>query len=271
MKSGIGYIRVSTQEQGRSGLGLSAQREAIQRFATANGYEIAPSDWFEEVASGKSATRPILNEAIRRARRTKGFVICAKLDRLSRNTHFVTGLLEHKGVKFRVADVGDEADNTFLRILAVFAEREREQIGERTRDALRAAVRERGVVLGNPTNLREAALRGAESNARQADEFASEILPRIMRIRAAGAKTFREIATALNALGVRTARHGDWHHESVRRLIERAERQAASCTNPPAPPPRRAPRAIRPTKVAADAATPGPNATFRRVNRHFLE
>lgn len=249
MRKAIAYTRVSTSEQGNSGLGLAAQRNAIESFARAYGYEITGNDWLEEIASGKTAAmakRPVLADAVRRARRSKATLIVAKLDRLSRSTHFVTGLLDDKRVRFRVADVGDEADNTLLRILAVFAEREREQIGKRTSEALQEA-KKRGVTLGNQTNLREVALRGAVTNARQADEFAATILPRIERIRAAGRTTYRDIANALNDLGVKTARDGEWHGMSVRRLIERAKGNQAdpASHDKPTPAPRSRKKRIR--------------------------
>src|ERR1700749_577879 len=146
MKNAIAYIRVSTQKQGKSGLGLEAQQALIQRFADQEGFQIAQT--FTEVQSGKDddTKRPQLNAALEAARKAKTPVIIAKLDRLSRDVHFISGLMKHK-VSFIVADLGADTDPFMLHIYAALAEKERRMISDRTKQALKAA-KERGVQLG---------------------------------------------------------------------------------------------------------------------------
>ena len=136
----IAYYRVSTQRQGLSGLGLEAQRHALA------GYDIVAQ--YTEVESGKKSSRPELAKALAHAKEIGATLIIAKLDRLARNVHFITGLLE-AGVPIECADM-PEADRTFLQMAAVFAEWEGRRISQRTKDALAAAKR-RGVKLGSPT------------------------------------------------------------------------------------------------------------------------
>jgi DNA invertase Pin-like site-specific DNA recombinase len=144
----VSYIRVSTQRQGRSGLGLEAQREAIARFCEAQGYNLGAEH--VEVESGKGADalerRPQLAAAIKEARKLKGPVIVAKLDRLSRDVNFISGLMTHK-VPFITVELGADTDPFLLHLFAALAERERRVIGERTKLALQAA-KARGVKLG---------------------------------------------------------------------------------------------------------------------------
>src|SRR3974377_1563261 len=168
MASIISYIRVSTAQQGKSGLGLEAQREAIARFAASESLKVAGE--FIEVETGKGADaldrRPQLAAALRKARQAKAPIVVSKLDRLSRDVHFISGLMT-KRVPFIVAALGKNVDPFMLHIYAALAEKERSMISERTRDAL-AKAKQRGVVLGNPdvgkmvteaTAVRDAALR----------------------------------------------------------------------------------------------------------------
>ena len=154
------------------------------------------------------------------ARKAKGAVVVAKLDRLSRDVHFVSGLMAHR-VPFIVAELGADADPFMLHIYAALAEKERNLIAERTRVAL-AARKTSGTVLGNRTNLAEASAKGASANRSAADAFASNVLPVVKEIQAAGVTTHRGLAAALNARGVRTARGGEWHATTVRNLLARA-------------------------------------------------
>jgi len=149
-RSIIAYCRVSTARQGRSGLGLDAQREAVARFAAAEGFEITRE--FVEVETGKGSDalqrRPELAAALAEARRRKCPIAVAKLDRLSRNVHFISGLMEHR-VPFLVTELGRDVDPFMLHIYAALAEKERRLISQRTKAALKAA-KARGVRLGSP-------------------------------------------------------------------------------------------------------------------------
>jgi DNA invertase Pin-like site-specific DNA recombinase len=222
MKQAVAYVRVSTGRQGKSGLGLEAQRAAIQAFAAGEG--IAVAAWFTEVETGKGSDaldrRPELAKALAQARRLKGPVIVAKLDRLSRDVAFVSGLIAQR-VPFIVTELGADADPFMLHIYAALAEKERAMIADRTRKALQE-LKAKGAELGNRTNLEEAAKRGAAANARGADAFASNIIPIVRSVQAAGITSLRGIAAALNARGIATPRGGRWHPQSVGRLLDRA-------------------------------------------------
>ena len=223
MRPIISYIRVSTGKQGRSGLGIEAQREAIARFAAAEGLEVLTE--FVEVETGKGADaldrRPQLSAALSAARKAKCHVAVAKLDRLSRDVHFISGLMVHR-VPFLVAELGPDVDPFVLHLFAALAEKERALIADRTRAAL-AQKKAQGAVLGNRTNLPAAQAKGVATNQKAADAFASNVLPIVRQIQAAGATTHRAIAQALNDRGVRTARGGDWHDSTVRNLLTRSQ------------------------------------------------
>jgi DNA invertase Pin-like site-specific DNA recombinase len=220
--------RVSTQRQGRSGLGLEAQREAVERFAEREGYELV-GDPYIEVETGKGADalerRPVLAAALAAARRVHYPVIVAKLDRLSRDVHFISGLMVHK-VPFIVAELGADADPFTLHLYAAFAEMERRRISQRTRDAL-AAKKARGALLGNRTNPEQARQMGQAAVRAKAEQFAISVAPIISGVVASGIGTDAGIAEALNARGVATARGGRWHAQTVKNLRARAARLAA--------------------------------------------
>ena len=146
MTNAIGYIRVSTQKEGRSGLGLSAQQTAIRNFAQAEGLTIV--QWLQDVESGSHSERPALLEALKNSKILGCPVVVAKLDRLSRDAHFILSLMKEKA-EFIVADIGRVEDPMMLHIHAVFAESERKKISDRTKAAL-AARKARGFKLGNP-------------------------------------------------------------------------------------------------------------------------
>ena len=220
MRPLVGYYRVSTARQGRSGLGLQAQREAVGRFAAAEGFDIARE--FVEVESGKGADaldrRPQLAAALSNARRRKCAVVVAKLDRLSRDVHFISGLMAER-VRFIVTELGADVDPFILHLFAALAEKERAMIATRTRDALQRA-KARGVKLGGPklAQARKAAVKAIEQ---QADRHAANVLPIIREVQRAGAKTLRAIAEALNARGVPTARGGRWAAMTVSNVLAR--------------------------------------------------
>ncbi len=221
MKQIVGYVRVSTSQQGRSGLGIEAQQEALARFASSEGFEIVAE--FVEVETGKGSDaldrRPQLAAALLKARASRCPVAVAKLDRLSRDVHFISGLMAHR-VPFLVADLGPEVDPFVLHLYAALAEKERALIAGRTKSAL-AAAKAKGVKLGNP-NIEAAQEAAVAAVKAEADRAASNVLPIIAEIRKSGATTLRAIADALNARGVRSPRGGRWHAMSVRNALARA-------------------------------------------------
>ena len=209
MKPAIAYIRVSTERQRRSGLGIEAQRQAIARFAEAEGFEVIET--FTEAESGKGndalERRSQLASALSHARREHCPVIVAKLDRLSRDVAFVARLMAEK-VPFIVTELGADADPFMLHLYAALAEKERRLIAERTRAAL-AERKASGTRLGNRTNAAEAAALGRTAQVRAADRFAANVLPIIDSLRAAGITDLRGLAAALNARGIRRQGEGD--------------------------------------------------------------
>lgn len=220
-RSIVTYIRVSTSQQGRSGLGIEAQRRALAQFAQAEGLTIARE--FVEVETGKGSDaidrRPQLKAALAAARKLKCHIGVAKLDRLSRDVHFISGLMAHK-VPFLVAELGPDVDPFVLHLYAALAEKERALIAARTKQAL-AAAKARGVTLGNP-KLHVARQNAVEAVSAEADRFAANVLPIIREAQKAGAATLRDIAVALNARGVATARGGQWYAKSVSNVLMRA-------------------------------------------------
>jgi len=220
MKTCIIYSRVSTAEQGRSGLGLDAQREAMARFAEAEGIEILAS--YVEVETGKGADaldrRPQLAKALAHAKKLGTAVLVAKLDRLSRDVAFISGLMAQR-TPFIVAELGSDADPFMLHLYAALAEKERRLISERTKAALNAA-RKRGVKLGGD---RHGAL--AKANAvvtARANDFATRLGTMVTTLRDAG-KTLTEIATFLTEQNISTARGGRWDAKAVSRILARVQ------------------------------------------------
>src|SRR6267378_1936471 len=218
------YIRVSTAQQGRSGLGIEAQRQALQHFAQAEAIEVLGE--YVEVETGKGSDalerRPQLKAALAAARKHRCRVAVAKLDRLSRDVHFISGLMAHK-VPFWVAELGPDVDPFVLHLFAALAEKERSLISTPTRQAL-AAAKARGVTLGSPKL--HLARKGAVAAVKaEADRHAANILPIIREAQRAGADTLRAVAAALNARGIATARGGAWHPMSVKNMLDRAEAQ----------------------------------------------
>jgi DNA invertase Pin-like site-specific DNA recombinase len=211
MRPAVAYVRVSTQGQGRSGLGLDAQKEAVGRFADANGFGIA--QMFEEIETGKGSDalerRPQLNAALARASKIKGPIIVAKLDRLSRDVHFISGLMQHK-TPFIVAELGADTDPFMLHIYAALAEKERRLISERTKAGLAAAKR-RGIKLGG-LNAKGIAIQQA------AADFAEQLRPVFAELRNL---TTRACAEELNRRGIAAPNGGRWHAIQVSRVRQR--------------------------------------------------
>src|SRR5690348_1282433 len=183
----VTYIRVSSDQQGKSGLGIEAQRAAVARFMAEHGFE--PVAEHVEVETGKGSDaldrRPQLAAALKRAKAERCPVVVAKLDRLSRDVAFISGLMAQR-VPFVVAELGPDVDSFMLHVYAALAEKERAMISARTKDAL-AAAKARGVRLGNRTNLPGATRRSAAVRSARADRHAANVLPVIDEIRRGGA------------------------------------------------------------------------------------
>lgn len=222
MQPAIAYYRVSTERQGKSGLGLEAQEAFVKSFCEREGFELVGA--YSEVETGKGCDaldrRPVLSDALRAARKAKCPVIVAKLDRLSRDVHFISGLMAHK-VSFIAAELGRDVEPFMLHIYASVAEKERLLISQRTKAAL-AAKKAQGAKLGNP-RAAETVGKAHAANRAAADRHAANVLPIVREIQRSGLTTLREIAAALNARGVHTARGGDWHSTTVRNLLMREQ------------------------------------------------
>lgn len=217
MTAFVAYLRVSTAKQGASGLGLEAQRAAVQAFARQQGGEIAAE--YVEVESGRKADRPQLAAAIAKARKVKATLLIARLDRLARNVAFIAGLME-TGVDFRACDM-PTADRFMLHIFAAMAEEEARKIGERTRVAL-AAAKARGVTLGSPT-ARETIGKARAARSVYARQIAANVAPIVREIRAAGISSLAGVARALEARGVETATgRTNWQAGQVARVLTMA-------------------------------------------------
>lgn len=218
----VSYLRVSTPKQGQSGLGLEAQRNAIQTYADRVGGVIAKE--FLEVESGKVNERIELKNALHLAKVTGAVLVIAKLDRLSRNAAFLLTLRD-SGVKFIAADM-PEANELTIGILALMAQHEREAISKRTKDAL-AEAKKRGTVLGNPNGAR-ALLKAAKGNTAglaaiktKADNHAANLKSVLAALTEEGISSLGAIAAALNERGMTTPRGGLWHKSSVSNLLAR--------------------------------------------------
>lgn len=211
----VAYYRVSTEHQGKSGLGLDAQRKAVMDYLNGGSWKLVEE--FTEIESGKRSDRPQLAAALDACRKHKAKLVIAKLDRLSRNLAFIATLLD-SGVEFIAVD-NPHANKLTVHILAAVAQHEREMISERTRAALKVAKR-RGTRLGNP-NLAEAAQRGADAQSEAADKFAANLMPMIRELQAHGAKSANVIAVKLNERGIKTARGGKWTHVQVGNVLAR--------------------------------------------------
>jgi DNA invertase Pin-like site-specific DNA recombinase len=214
----VSYLRVSTARQGRSGLGLEAQREAVADFLNGGNWQLVKE--FVEVESGKKAERPQLEKAFQLCRLTGAKLVIAKLDRLSRDAHFLLGL-EKAGVDFVAADM-PQANKLTIGIMAVMAQHEREMISERTKAALAAAKR-RGVVLGGfrgRTFTAKDHKASAAVRQEQAARRAADVRPIVQELRASGCESLRAIAAGLDERGIPAARGGKWSATQVLRLLE---------------------------------------------------
>jgi DNA invertase Pin-like site-specific DNA recombinase len=220
----VAYYRVSTEKQGRSGLGLEAQQQAVTAFLNGGEWRLVGS--FTEVESGKRDDRPRLAEALASCRLHQATLLIAKLDRLSRDAHFLLGL-QKAGVRFVAVDM-PHADNFTVGILAMVAQKEREMISERTRAALKAA-KARGVSLGGDRgNLGAVSHHGRAASAglrkANADDRSQDLAAIIRPLRASGA-SLRAIAAELDQRGIRTARGSEWTPTAVKRVITRLQQR----------------------------------------------
>jgi len=205
----VGYFRVSTAKQGTSGLGLEAQQSAVGSYLNGDCEVVGE---FVEVESGKRKNRPQLQAALAMCKKTGATLVIAKLDRLARNLHFISGLMESK-VDFVAAD-NPTANKLTIQILAAVAEDEARSISARTKAAL-ASAKARGTKLGT-----HGAILGAE-NSKKAAEAAAKLRPVIDELKAAGIVTIRAIALELNKRKIATPTGKEWHATSVHRLLAR--------------------------------------------------
>lgn len=225
----IAYYRVSTESQGRSGLGLAAQKTQVRSFVARAGGEIIRE--YTEIESGKSTTRPELADALTYCRRSKATLLVAKIDRLARNLHFLTSIMD-SGVDFVACDM-PTANRLTIHIMAAMAEHEREMISTRTKQGL-AEAKKNGVLLGSNRpgfwtperharrveGAHKAGLAAAKSHKRRAARAYDDILP-MMRKWRAGGDTLELIADKLNALKYKTRKGNQWTHSSVRNVLTR--------------------------------------------------
>jgi DNA invertase Pin-like site-specific DNA recombinase len=217
----VSYLRVSTDKQGRSGLGIEAQRASVASYLA--GFGVVPLAEFVEVESGKRDDRPELARALTECRVRRATLVIAKLDRLARDAHFLLGL-QRSGIAFMAADMPN-ANRLTVGIMAMVAEEERRAISDRTKAAL-AAAKARGVKLGGRVeNLKNAELgrqKAAEARQAKAASRTADLLPVINAIRADGITSATGIAKALNDRGVPAARGARWQAVQVQRVLRKA-------------------------------------------------
>ncbi|MEH3045585.1 recombinase family protein [Sphingomonas adhaesiva] len=215
MTKAVAYLRVSTDKQGKSGLGLEAQREAVARYVAANGVDLIGEHIEVETGKGANALskRPELVAALATAKREKAGLIIAKLDRLARNVHFISGLME-TGVEFAVADMPN-ADRFQLHLFAALAEKEAEVISQRTKAAL-AAAKDRGTELGKHGKVL------AARNQAEAMDRLEPIAADLLALKAEGLSV-RKMVEALNSRAIPSPAGGKWHPASLHKALARLE------------------------------------------------
>lgn len=215
MTKAVAYLRVSTDKQGKSGLGLEAQREAVARYVAANGVDLIGEHIEVETGKGANALakRPELVAALATAKREKAGLIIAKLDRLARNVHFISGLME-TGVEFAVADMPN-ADRFQLHLFAALAEKEAEVISQRTKAAL-AAAKDRGTELGKHGKVL------AARNQAEAMDRLEPIAADLLALKAEGLSV-RKMVEALNSRSIPSPAGGKWHPASLHKALARLD------------------------------------------------
>jgi DNA invertase Pin-like site-specific DNA recombinase len=217
----VSYLRVSTQRQGKSGLGLEAQREAVAVYLNGGRWKLIQE--IVEVESGKRSDRPELARALSLCRIHGAKLLVAKLDRLARNVAFISTLME-AGVDFEAVDL-PQANRLTVHIMAAMAEHEASAISARTKAAL-AAAKARGTKLGGYRwDIQSVASKGNAASvkvrSRRADKLANDLKDVIDAIRAEGSISLRQIAAALNQRRMPTARGGEWSAVQVQRVLKR--------------------------------------------------
>lgn len=215
----VAYYRVSTDGQGKSKLGLEAQTALVARYADVVGGSVVAEFTDVETGKGDGLARPQMVRALAYAKRHRCKLVIGKLDRLGRNVHFISGLME-SGVDFVAADSPGD-DRFILHVKAAVAEDEARKISDRTKAAL-AALKVRGVVLGTPANLTDVArAKGAAKNKEAATAAYALILPLCSKLRSEG-QSYTAIADRLNALGHTTRRGCAWSQVQVMRVLQGA-------------------------------------------------
>lgn len=214
----VAYYRVSTEKQGRSGLGLEAQRQAVQGWLNGGSWSLVGE--YTETESGGKSDRSQLQAALRACRVHGATLVIAKLDRLSRDAHFLLGLQKAQ-VRFVAVDM-PEANEMVVGIMAVVAQAERKMISDRTKAALQAA-KARGTALGGwrggPKPTDDMRQRAANVLSAEARQRAADLASDVAEIQAQGISSARAIAKALNDRQIPTRRNGKWHAASVQRLL----------------------------------------------------
>jgi DNA invertase Pin-like site-specific DNA recombinase len=217
----VALYRVSTAEQGHSGLGLEAQQASVRAFVECEGWTLVTEH--QDIASGKDDRRPGFQAALIRCRQLGAVLVAARLDRITRRAHTLSQLLE-EGISIRAADMPG-ADDLMMRVYAAMAQKERELISERTRAAL-AAARARGAVLGGDRGWRPprppCAAAAAIARTEQASRRAHRLSLEIDALVAEGIQSHQGLARALSMKGVPTPRgSAGWTHTTVARLLAR--------------------------------------------------
>ncbi|MCZ8041669.1 MAG: recombinase family protein [Beijerinckiaceae bacterium] len=228
MRNALGYIRVSSKEQGKSGFGLDLQTVQVREFAAAAGYTLLDvhSEVGTAIGGDSVANRPVLQSVLREAKAKRIPVLVSSMDRLSRDEAEIgrlVGLVRDSGTELIFTDDAEAPDFVHVRVKAAQVQRQTELLSKRTKEGLTRA-KAQGKVLGNRTNLPEAQRKGADSNHEKARKWVSEVaFPAIRDLRASGLKTAPEIAKALNERGVRTASNSAWSAANTRRVLRQIE------------------------------------------------
>jgi len=219
----VGYVRVSTTRQGRSGLGLAAQKTCIEAFAKREGLTLLQI--YEEVQSGRDDDRPVLKAAMEYAKSQGAMIAVARIDRLSRRVSFISSLMEKGSCAFVTCELGMNTENFMLHIWSSLAEKRADEISKRTKAALQAKIAG-GWQAGNPELSKVSAL-GRQKQMKKADEFALKVAPVVRAFQADGVSTKNGLALHLNEAGIQTARGAKWYAATIGNLLARLERLEA--------------------------------------------